>query len=241
MEAGCLPGGGSGGGVSAGDSSEPLPEGPQEEPWLNAAGREKLGAGVGSGSGRRRAAKGARTDREPPPGGGGPRGGGGSFPLMRSVTGGITAPLVGNASGGAEAGRSPLGVGVGGVGGLVDQEAVSPNAGGLAGSPRVDPGGRGGAGDVGGGSKGGGGGGGGGDSGDSGDSCLSRPRVGEGRRGCQRRLGKVVGVPQQAKANDVRIMYDACAFARELEVKCRLGCGLGSGDPAGWGRRGEDS
>lgn len=38
-----------------------------------------------------------------------------------------------------------------------------------------------------------------------------------GRRG-KGPLGKVVGIPRQAKAQDVRIVYDACSFIRELEV-----------------------
>ena len=35
-------------------------------------------------------------------------------------------------------------------------------------------------------------------------------------------LGKLVGVPRQAKAREVYILYDHCGFVRELEVRSRL-------------------
>lgn len=62
--------------------------------------------------------------------------------------------------------------------------------------------------------------------GGGGGSGRSR-RHDEGGSGRSRRrgngpLGKVVGVPRQAKAQDVRIVYDACAFIKGLEVRAVL-------------------
>lgn len=179
----------------------------QEEPWLNAPRRENVGSGAGAGRNvRRRCTRGARADREPPPGGGCGSGSGSGGYRSADKNGGDPQPSKQGPEGitmtkmGTDRGREMAGLALDGGGAGVDaQESFVATLTGSM-SARVNHSAKSGSSDG------------------IGRGGRHRPHLGVGSRRGYGRLGKVVGVPRQAKAQDVRIVYDANAFAKELEV-----------------------